>query len=178
MKQWILASKEPALAYHRDMRILTTLHFTAAPEDVAAMLVNPSFAEHVAQEIKATKVTTQDLDKGMTAVFQVGSPQGAAKILGPTMKLSETVTWQKPHADGSRLGHMSFSIEGIPASAQGPLRLDVIEEGTEMVFDADFTVRVPLVGKRIEQMAHESLTAIITACEQVGNRWLETNSRP
>ena len=160
------------------MRITSTLHFTASPSDVAAMLIDPTFAEHVGEEIKAAKVTTAEVDKGMSARFSVGSPDAAARILGPTMVITDTVTWEKPHEDGSRLGFMSFSMEGIPASAEGPLRLKEVEGGSEMVFDADFTVRIPLVGKRIEQMAHQSLTSIIAACEQVGNRWLEANARP
>jgi len=47
--------------------------------------------------------------------------------------------------------------------------------GCVVTYDAEFMVRIPLFGKKIEDMAQKYLTQIISACERVGNNWLNSN---
>ncbi|MDR0488850.1 MAG: DUF2505 domain-containing protein [Propionibacteriaceae bacterium] len=157
------------------MQITSTLSFTAAPNRVADMLTNPKFADHVGAEIKADNVTTTNLDDGMTSVFTMISPEAARKILGPTMTITETVTWQPASPNGARTGRLTLSVAGVPATSDGPLRLGPTPSGSQMIYDADFSVKIPLFGKKIEKMAEQYLSNVIKACEKVGNEWLTSN---
>ena len=155
---------------------MSTLSFAASCDRVADMLVNPLFAHHVAAEIRADNVTTTDIEGGLTAVFTLVSPSAARRFLGPNMTITETTTWEQPLADGVRIGRLTLSMAGVPARADGPLDLKPTPTGSLMVYDADFTVKIPLFGKKIEQMAETYLINIIQACESVGNKWLAENS--
>ena len=157
------------------MQITSTLSFIAPADQVAAMMVNPDFAEHVANEIKATSVTSTEVDGGLTSVFTMPSHDAAKRILGPKMTITETVIWSVVLDDESRIGRLSLGVTGVPASAEGPLRLSPTPTGSQIIYDADLSVRIPLVGKKIEQMARKYLTDIIQACESVGNDWLREN---
>ena len=142
------------------------------------MLVNPDFADHVGREIQATSVAVTPISKGLSAVFTLDSPDNARRILGPTLTLNETVTWEKRNDDGSRPGRLTITVAGMPASADGQLCLRSTPSGATLVYDSTFTVKIPLVGKRIEEMTAQYLTSIIAACEKVGNNWLANNRHP
>ena len=155
------------------MQITLTLTFTASCDRVADMLIDPSFAEYVGKEINAENVTTTSIPKGLTAVYTVAAPEKAGRILGSQMTLTETVLWDDDgDPDGSRTGRLTITISGVPASATGGIRLAPTPTGSTMAYDADFTIRIPLIGKKLEQMTQQYLTQIITACEKVGNQWL------
>ena len=157
------------------MQITPTFAFRGSPDRVASMLVNPSFAQHVGAKIKADNVTVTDIDRGLTAVFTVVTPDAARRIMGSMMSVTETVTWSDPSPDGSRKGRLTMSVAGVPASIDGPIDLSPTSTGSDMVYDADFTVRIPLMGRKIEQMAHKYLAQMVETCEQVGNEWLDNN---
>jgi carbon monoxide dehydrogenase subunit G len=156
------------------MQITSTLAFAAPPEAVAAMLVNPAFYEHVATEIHAQAVTSTPVDRGLSTVFTVTTPEVARRILGATMTVTQTVTWQA--ATPPSEGHMTLKVAGVPAVAEGPLTLKTSDTGSSMVYNADFNVRIPLVGKKIEQMAQSNISRIMGAFETVGNAWLSTSA--
>jgi carbon monoxide dehydrogenase subunit G len=155
------------------MQITSTLTFAAPPETVAAMLVNPAFYEHVAAEIHAQTVASTPVDQGLSTVFTVKTPEVAKRILGATMTVTQTVTWQ-PATPPSE-GDMTLKVAGVPAAAEGPLTLSPSDGGSSMTYNADFNVRIPLVGKKIEQMAQSNITRIMGAFETVGNAWLATS---
>ncbi|MCL2784814.1 MAG: DUF2505 domain-containing protein [Propionibacteriaceae bacterium] len=157
------------------MKIPSTLTFTHPGDRVADMFVNPDFALHVGKEVDAENVTTSQIDKGLTSVFTIPSPDSVRKLLGPTMTVTETVTWEAPRPDGSRRGRMTMSVTGMPAKTDGPLTLTPTATGCVVDYDAEFMVRIPLFGKKIEDMAQKYLTQIISACERVGNNWLNSN---
>lgn len=152
--------------------------FAATCDDVAAMLINPAFAEHVGKEIQALTVAVRPIEQGLAADFTLAAPDSARRIIGSQITVTELVTWQKPSADGTRVGRMTITLAGMPAESDGPLRLNPTDGGTDMVYDTNFTVKIPLVGKRLEEMTAKYLTQIIEACEKVGNDWLSSNRHP
>ena len=157
------------------MKTTLTLNYAASCDRVAAMLVDPGFAAYVGEAAHANNVTVTPIDHGVTSVLTVDSPESARMILGHEMSITQTITWEDPSADGSRRGQMTMSLSGLPASLAGPLFLRPAPEGSTVVYDADFHVRVPLVGKKMEKKFEEYLEKIIHACEEFGNKWLADN---
>jgi hypothetical protein len=156
------------------MNITSTMAFDASPPRVADMLINSDFAAHVAQEIKADKVTTTALADGLASVFTLRTPEEAKRFLGPVMTIKETLTWRESSGE-VRHGQLDLAIAGVPASARGPLELRPTSPGSELVYDCDFRVKIPLIGKKVEKLAEQYLSDIISACEKVGNEWLADN---
>lgn len=147
------------------------LNFTAAPDKVSAMLVNPDFAKYVGVEISATGFEAKEVEGGLTSRYQVSTPDKAKGILGPDFIVSETVTWES-----ATRGRIAMNVEGVPATVDGPLTIVATPTGCTATYDADFTVKIPLIGKKIEQLAGQYLTKIVAACETVGNRWLASHA--
>ena len=155
------------------MQITSTLTFAAPPETVAAMFVSPSFAKHLADEIQARNVTVSSIDQGLTAVYTVATPDVAKRIIGEDMTLTQTTTWE-PTAEptGPRIGRLTMTIAGMPATADGPLRLTPTAAGSEVVYEADFVIKIPLVGRKLEQLAGNHLSGVLSSLQQVGDAWL------
>jgi len=154
------------------MQTTLTLNFTAPCDRVAAMLVDPEFAQYVGETLNAENVTVTSIPHGLTAVITVATPENAGKIFGHQMTITETVTWEDPPLDGPRKGRMTMSMSGLPASIAGPISLSPVPGGSTIVYIADFTVRIPLIGRKMEKMAEQYLTQIIQVCEKFGNQWL------
>jgi len=141
--------------------------FTGSPERVTAMLVDPGFAREVGLEIGATHFLAEAVDHGQKATYVVGTPEVARRLAGVDLTIVETVTW-----DAADHGRMRLAIDGFPAACDGPLTLETTDDGCVAHYEADFSIRIPLLGARLEQAARGYLTRIIHAVQQVGQRWL------
>lgn len=71
---------------------------------------------------------------------------------------TETLTADAP---GRYSGTVAVSIPGTPASASGVMRLVAAGAGSEFVVDAAVTVKVPLIGSRIEDMVAEQIGGLL-----------------
>ncbi len=150
------------------MELTQELSFTAPPEQVAAMLVDPGFARHVAVEVKATRFQAKEIPSGLEATFVIPAPQKARGFVGPELTIVDTVSWDSPLT-----GRMALAVTGLPAKIDGPISLRATPEGCLASYQADLRVRVPLLGAKIEKYAAQYMATIIKACERVGNAWLE-----
>lgn len=82
---------------------------------------------------------------------------------------TETLTQAGP---GRYTGTVAVSIPGTPASASGVMRLVDIEGGSEFVVDAAVTVRVPLLGGKIESMVAGQIEGLLATETQFTIDWL------
>jgi len=156
------------------MKTTLTLNFNASCDRVADMLIDPEFTQFVGDTLNAENVTVTPIPEGLTAVITVATPENAGKIFGRQMTLTETITWEEPSEEGSREGRMTMTMSGVPASLTGPTTLNPTPEGSAMLYEADFSVRIPLIGKKIEKLVEEYLEKLIEAFEAFGNQWLLT----
>ena len=154
------------------MKTTLTLNYTASCDRVAAMLVDPEFAAYVGEAAHANNVSVTPIDRGVSSVLTMDTPDSARMLLGREIHMTQTITWEDPRADGSRQGQMSLNLSGVPVSLAGPLSLRPAPDGSTIVYDADFHIRIPLVGKKIEKKVEEYLEQIIHSCEEFGNKWL------
>jgi len=155
------------------MHITSELAFAGAPARVAAMLADPDFATHLGEELHAENTTVSALDGGLAAVYSLPTPEVAARVLGRTMTLTQTTTLDpEARPDGTRTGRLTMTLAGIPAKADGPVTISPTEAGSAMRYEADFVVRIPLVGRRVEQLGVDNLQKAINTLQRVGNDWL------
>ncbi|GAY12846.1 DUF2505 domain-containing protein [Pseudonocardia sp. N23] len=77
-----------------------------------------------------------------------------------------------PAGPGRYTGTVDVRIPGTPASAEGAIRLADIEGGSELVVDAAVTVRVPLIGGKIESMVAEQIEGLLASETAFTLEWL------
>lgn len=151
-------------------RVVKELTYDASLEEVAAMLTDPVFRERVLERMQVLRghVTVED---GVVTIEQVQSaaslPSFATKLVGAEIRIVQVEAWRTPeHAD------VEVSIPGKPGEMSGTATL--VESGgrtTERV-DLEVTVRLPLVGGKIEGLVADMLGKALDTEHRTGVEWL------
>ena len=156
------------------MRFSHELHYDAPPEDVYAMLADPSFRERVslAREVVSFEVTLTPTDTGFTLVNDqvqptAGLPAFAKKFAGDTTKAIQREEWND-HASG----YLTIETPGKPASMTGTITLSPSGSGTVERVDLAIKVKVPLIGGRLESLLADEVREGMDIEQQVGTAWL------
>jgi Protein of unknown function (DUF2505) len=150
--------------------------FGGAPDQVRAMLADPSFRERVCEALHTTRhdVRVEPKGAGMTVVVDQtrparGIPAFATKIVGDDIRIVRREDWD----DGTRAALM-LEIPGKPARLDGHLSLhaDPGGDGTVETVTGEVKVRIPVVGGRLESLVGDLLHRALEAEERVGKAWL------
>lgn len=150
------------------------LTYDAPPSEVFAMLADPAFREAVseAQGVVSHDVEVTPQGDGFTLVNdQVqrteGLPSFARKFAGSTTRAVQREDW----ADGSG-GSLVIEAPGKPSDIRGSIALEPAGTGTTEVVTLAVTVKVPLLGGKLEGLLVDQIRAGIDVEHQVGRRWL------
>lgn len=95
-------------------------------------------------------------------------PGFAKKFVGDTVTLVETDSWDL----AAKTGRIELDIKGAPVDATGAMRLT--DGGPGAINTIDWTVKcsVPLVGKKLEQLIADDISAKGADDERVSNQIL------
>jgi hypothetical protein len=152
-------------------KLTKQLTYDAPAEAVAAMLDDVAFREEVLERQKVVRGSAA-IDGDVVTIEQVRSgddlPGFARKFVGDEITIVQKETWTSPTACDVEL-----SIPGKPGEAVGTMEL--IESGgttTESVV-LDLTVRIPLVGGRIEALIAGLFKEALDIEHEVGVEWLQ-----
>lgn len=154
------------------MDISSRLEFEADPKTVYQMMTDQGWLEELAASLDAR---TRGIDvAGTTTRVQlaVDAPEQVRSFVGATLDMDQTVTWSEPAADGSRTATMVIQVPGKPVSVDGNARLYPGGRGTVVEYTGELTVKVPFLGKKIEQQAAPHVKRAIDAQQQAGDDWL------
>lgn len=150
------------------------LAYDASPDEVFEMLADPAFREKVSEELDVVShdVTIEPQGEGFTLVNdQVqrtgGLPAIARKITGDTTRAVQCEEW--PDRSG---GTITIDSPGKPSDVRGTIALEPSGSGTREVVELELTVKVPMIGGKLEALLAEQIHAAIDAEQQVGKAWL------
>jgi hypothetical protein len=155
--------------------------YEAPAARVYAMLVDPAFQSRRAQagrpEHAEATVTPGPGDGAridVTRRMTVDLPGFIAKLAGGKVTLNEVQVWRDSggSADPVRDGTINATMAGQPGGVVGTLRIDEAGGSTTVSVDAEISVRVPLVGGRIERFVAEMLDKLLAYEETLGREWL------
>lgn len=156
------------------MKFRHELTYAASPAEVFAMLGDRAFREKVyaAQEVVSAEVTITPHGAGFDLVSDqvqntAGLPAIAKKITGDTTQAVIRESWAD--SSGARL---EITSPGKPTSAAGTITLTETSTGTAEVVELEITVRVPLIGKKLEGLMAHEITSAIEIEQTVGAAWL------
>ena len=161
------------------MRITTSLDYAATPEDVFAMLADPEFqaakveATHPLSHTESVTAKGEQTEIVTSRVISTdGFPDFAKSMIGPKLRVTETIMWSRASADGSRTGTIDIAIGDAPVAMNGTLRMATGGSGTRIDIDGDLKAKIPLVGGRVEKAAERPILGAIEKEQEVGTAWL------
>lgn len=105
-------------------------------------------------------------DGGVTVVVSralpAGVPGALTKFLPKDGRVTQTDRWGPPQPDGSRVGRWDVDSPGVPAELGGQIRLEPTATGCRQVVEGAVTVKIPLIGGKVESyladMTHKLAT--------------------
>ena len=103
---------------------------------------------------------------------EVPAPDKAKPFTGPVLKIDLTIVWQPPSLNGNREGRIQVAIEGMPASMGGTGEMVHVGTITEVDFNAEFSINLPLIGRGLEVAAAPYVRRVIDTQQAVGNDYL------
>lgn len=156
------------------MRFSHELSYDASPEEVYAMLADPSFRERVslAREVVSFDVTLTPTGSGFTLVNDqiqptAGLPSFAKKFAGETTQAIQREEW-KDHSSGT----LTIETPGKPTSMNGTITLSGSGGGTVERVDLEIKAKVPLIGGKLESLMADQVREGMDIEHQVGQAWL------
>ena len=151
-------------------RLTKTLTYDASAEAVAAMLDDTGFREEVLERQRVVRGSVS-IEGDHVTIEQVRSaddiPSFARSFVGDEILIVQTESWTSPTSADVRL-----AIPGKPGEAVGTLEL--VESGgtTTESIDLDLTVKIPLVGGKIEKLIAGIFSSALDVEQRVGREWL------
>jgi uncharacterized protein YndB with AHSA1/START domain len=156
------------------MRFTTELTYDASPEAVHAMLADPAFRARVCEATHAShhEVSVQPGPSGMTVVVDQtqparGIPSYARRVVGDQIRIVQRETWT-----GGSAASLVIELPGKPGAVQGSLALAGDASRTVETVTCEVTVRVPMIGGKLEDLVGGLLQSALRAEQRVGRAWL------
>lgn len=154
------------------MQISATANFAADPDRVYALQTDRAFLEQVCRAGGAVSYEVEIDGNRTKLVRSMPSPDIARKIVGGTITVVESYVWGPAAADGSRTAELQVDVPGTPGHLNGTAEISPTGSGSQIHVSGDLVVRIPLVGKKLEQAAAPALTAGVEIQEKVARDYL------
>jgi len=165
------------VGYAWDMRITHELRYDAPVAEVYAMLGDPGFRAQVctALHVVRQEITVEPTDRGMDVRLDMvqrteGIPSFARKVVGDESRVIQAERW-----DAEQGADLEVQIPGKPGGIRGRITLRPDgPDGSRTVesFDGEATIKVPLIGGKLEGLIERLFTGGMDAEAEVGARWL------
>ncbi|WP_183098775.1 DUF2505 domain-containing protein [Nocardioides pelophilus] len=156
-------------------RIVHELTYDAPLAAVAAMLADPAFREEVCVYQRATKhsVSIEGVQGDpMKVRIEYSQPTDrvpgfAKKFVGAETDIVQSETWGSPER-----GDIHVTIPGKPGDLTGTAVLTEKDGVTTETVTFDITVKIPLVGGKIEALIGKIFGSAMRAENRAGQAWL------
>ncbi|MGN6608405.1 MAG: DUF2505 domain-containing protein [Jatrophihabitans sp.] len=160
------------------MKVERTLRHERSAAEVFEMVCTPAFQEQKCRDAGALSWSVEVETDGAGAIVRTTRrmptddfPALLRKFVPSGVSSTETITWGGPSADGGRIAEVHVGIHGLPAKLVGTIELVPHDGGTRLTVDGDFTVGIPLVGRKVEAASVPIILRIIDAEVQTGETW-------
>jgi len=87
------------------------------------------------------------------------------------LQITRSESWT-PLVDGRADAVVAGSVYGAPVSVTGTAELEPSDTGARLTFHADVTVRVPLVGGKLENFIGSQLLELLNTEQRFTTRWI------
>ena len=160
------------------MHFSATTDYPADVDTVAAMLADEEFVRRRAEATGPLQQTTEVTRDGetftVTTKLQMPTTMVPAKYRSfapSSLNVTLIEAWGAP-ADGVRTSTCTVDIQGVPAKVRGTQRLAPSAGGCTETYDGEVTASIPLVGKKMEQMAVAAVDKIVQVERRIALEYL------
>jgi len=152
------------------MKFTHSVRYDAPLADVYAMLTDQAFREKASWSQGSESVQATVTNGGVRIEMvqpNTDIPAFARKFAGATIRVIQSEKW----SDGS-VAEFEVAMPGKPGSISGTRRLVTEGDSTLDTFDGEATVRIPLIGGKIEGLIRDKLVEGWNQERVVGRDWL------
>lgn len=156
------------------MKFNHEIRYSAAADDVYAMLGEQAFREQVCEATGTLQHTVQitPSEEGMNVLIDQtlpadGIPTFATKIVGDKIQVVQKETWTSPTRAA-----LEVTIPGKPGHLRGMITLAENGGTTVETVSGDIKVSIPLVGGKLEALIGDLLASALRTEGKVGTNWL------
>ena len=161
------------------MDVQTQYEFTAKVDAVMAMFGDPEYQRQKLIDAGHTNIEVPECglaDDGSLRIVSrrtvaVDVPGALKRILKPTNTVTQTDVWQ-PGKRGPRSGTWTVEIKGIPIHLSGTMQLAAKGSGSVETIEGVLKASVPLVGGKLEKLAHSNFLESTAQEQDFSARWL------
>lgn len=159
------------------MKFTAKQNYSKSSDTVLGMFCDPSFHQKLQEALGARNIRQlEHSDDGthfrIQLSYEVDSgdsiPGFAKKVLGETSKVVQTESWDK----SSKKGHVSVNVQSLPGTLECDTTLSDTASGCTKTFDWTVTVKIPLIGGKIEKVVAADIEKKSPLEEQAGNKLL------
>lgn len=156
-------------------RIVHELTYEAPLAEVVAMLADPAFRTEVCTYQRATRHSVKiegAPGDPMRVLIEYAQPTDrvpgfAKKFVGGEVEIRQEESWASPER-----GDIHVTIPGKPGAMEGTAVLTERDGVTTETVTLDVTVKIPLVGGKIEGLIAKILGSAMRAENRAGVAWL------
>lgn len=161
------------------MKIEETWSYDARADQVFRMLLDPAFQDAkcaatgaLSHSAHVTEVSSEHVIETHREMATDGLPDNIARIVGKTLKIVEVQRWTDAVDDDTRTADINVSIEGLPISYVGRIRMTPDGDRTDMRISGDLRAKIPLVGGKVESAAAPAISEGVQIEAQTGKKYL------
>ncbi|MBJ7288287.1 DUF2505 domain-containing protein [Williamsia sp.] len=158
-------------------------HTITCPFGMAAYVAAisaPDYWETLATSIKAApgELNSADVDTDTAQVHLTQHipadklPSAVTKLVSGDLAIKRSMTWEF-HTDAHTTGTFAADVVGAPATTKGTVDATGTADECTIVYTGSVTVRIPLVGGKIEKLIAEKLTDLLDAERDFTVAWHE-----
>jgi hypothetical protein len=159
------------------MRFRHEQTYDASPAEVFAMLADPAFREAscVAQDVISAEVVLERRGNGFSLTIDQEQRTDDLPAFARTFAGSSTRAILREEWEDTTGGTLRIDAPGKPSQVSGTITLRPEGSQTREIIELDLTIKVPLVGGKLEKLLAEKITAGLDAEHEVGVAYLEGN---
>ena len=147
--------------------------FNGSPDQVAALFRNEAFIDDVAEHANAIEHTVTIADDATHLDLTLPAPESISKFFGKGIRIKQSFAWGDPDDAGVRKGNFTVDIAGAPVTVEADAALSPTgPSSSEAVYVGELTVKIPLVGKKVEAQVEPMIARAFAGIERRAQDWL------
>lgn len=147
--------------------------YNGSAERVVELMRTKEFVEDIARHGGAESYEVSVDGNTTRLTMTLASPPNIAKVIGSHIKLTQRMSWGASDAQGIRPGSIDVDVSGAPVTVRATSQLRPTgPRSSEADFHGTLTVRIPLLGKKIEAQVAPMIADAFDGIERRANEWL------
>ena len=157
------------------MQFTQSVSYPGTVDEVVAMYLTPDYLERrfgqfVVEGSQAVSVEGERVSFAGTVRPEL-IPAAAARFVKSDLRIAFTEEWATNEAGAT--SRTSVTVDGAPVSVEATSTLSPSDAGSAREVSGNLSVRVPLLGGRIEKEAVAHLGRVVEREQALATQWLE-----